>query len=188
MTRAATIYKLMDENLRAWHAGESQWQGRTWLNSSSIGIEIVNPGFKDTPTGRLWYPVQRSAGPVADRPAQGHQQALRHQPSHIIGHSDIAPLRKLDPGPLFPGNAWRRRYWLVAQRTGRGAPASAVRCAAAKPSAGFRHNWHASVMRRRKPVNWMSPPAMCSQRSRCISARPASMARRMRKPQRCFRC
>ena len=52
----ATIYKLMDENLRSWHAGESQWQGRTWMNSSSIGIEIVNPGFKDTPTGRLWYP------------------------------------------------------------------------------------------------------------------------------------
>ena len=38
--KSATVYKLMDENQRAWHAGESQWQGRTWLNSSSIGIEI----------------------------------------------------------------------------------------------------------------------------------------------------
>ncbi|MBN4178810.1 N-acetylmuramoyl-L-alanine amidase [Pseudomonas savastanoi] len=52
----ATIYKLVDESARAWHAGESEWEGRTWLNSSSIGIEIVNPGFKDTPAGRLWYP------------------------------------------------------------------------------------------------------------------------------------
>ena len=51
-----TLYKLVDENQRAWHAGESQWKGRTWLNSSSIGIEIVNKGFRDTPQGRVWYP------------------------------------------------------------------------------------------------------------------------------------
>jgi N-acetylmuramoyl-L-alanine amidase len=100
-----TVYKLVDENLRAWHAGESEWQGRTWLNSSSIGIEIVNPGFRDTPTGRLWYPY-----------TEGQVQALivllkdivkrnNIDPRHIIGHSDIAPLRKLDPGPLFP---WKR--------------------------------------------------------------------------------
>src|ERR1700675_1814506 len=49
-------YKLVDETQRAWHAGESEWEGRTWLNSSSIGIEIVNPGYQDTPTGRVWYP------------------------------------------------------------------------------------------------------------------------------------
>ena len=53
---SGTIYKLVDESQRAWHAGQSEWMGRTWLNSSSIGIEIVNPGFSDTPTGRVWYP------------------------------------------------------------------------------------------------------------------------------------
>ena len=100
-----TVYKLVDENLRAWHAGESEWQGRTWLNSSSIGIEIVNPGYRDTPTGKLWYPY-----------TEGQVQALivllkdivkrnNIDPRNIVGHSDIAPLRKVDPGPLFP---WKR--------------------------------------------------------------------------------
>jgi N-acetylmuramoyl-L-alanine amidase len=101
----ATIFKLVDENQRAWHAGDSQWQGRTWLNSSSIGIEIVNPGYRDTPAGRVWYPyseaqVQAVIALVADI-ARRH----RIEPRNIIGHSDIAPLRKLDPGPLFP---WKR--------------------------------------------------------------------------------
>ncbi|WP_285431425.1 N-acetylmuramoyl-L-alanine amidase [Pseudomonas sp. fls2-241-R2A-110] len=103
--KSATIYKLMDENLRAWHAGESEWQGRTWLNSSSIGIEIVNPGFKDTPTGRLWYPY--SEAQVQSLIFLLKDISKRHNinPDAIIGHSDIAPLRKLDPGPLFP---WKR--------------------------------------------------------------------------------
>lgn len=103
--KTATVYKLMDENQRAWHAGESQWQGRTWLNSSSIGIEIVNPGFKDTPTGRLWYPYSEAQiqGLIALLKDISKRNGI--SPRHIIGHSDIAPLRKLDPGPLFP---WKR--------------------------------------------------------------------------------
>ncbi|MBF8744616.1 N-acetylmuramoyl-L-alanine amidase [Pseudomonas monteilii] len=100
-----TIYQLVDENRRAWHAGESQWQGRTWLNSSSIGIEIVNPGFDDTPNGRVWYPyseaqIQSLIALLKDIVKRNHIE-----PRHIIGHSDIAPLRKLDPGPMFP---WKR--------------------------------------------------------------------------------
>ncbi|MEB0046090.1 MULTISPECIES: N-acetylmuramoyl-L-alanine amidase [unclassified Pseudomonas] len=101
----ATVYKLVDENQRAWHAGESEWQGRTWLNSSSIGIEIVNPGYHDTPTGRLWYPY--SEAQVQSLIVLLKDISKRHgiTPEHIIGHSDIAPLRKQDPGPLFP---WKR--------------------------------------------------------------------------------
>ncbi|EUB83508.1 N-acetylmuramoyl-L-alanine amidase [Pseudomonas sp. GM30] len=103
--KSATIYKLMDENQRAWHAGESQWQGRTWLNSSSIGIEIVNPGFKDTPTGRLWFPYSEAQIQSLIVLLKDISQRQGISPRHIIGHSDIAPLRKLDPGPLFP---WKR--------------------------------------------------------------------------------
>lgn len=101
-----TIYKLVDEGQRAWHAGESEWQGRTWLNSNSIGIEIVNPGYRETPDGkRLWYPyseaqVQSLLVLLKDIVKRNHID-----PRNIIGHSDIAPLRKLDPGPLFP---WQR--------------------------------------------------------------------------------
>jgi len=103
--KGATIYKLMDENYRAWHAGESEWQGRTWLNSSSIGIEIVNPGFKDTPTGRLWYPYSEDQVKSLIVLLKDISKRYNINPHAIIGHSDIAPLRKLDPGPLFP---WKR--------------------------------------------------------------------------------
>jgi len=101
----ATIYKLVDESRRAWHAGESEWQGRTWLNSSSIGIEIVNPGFIDTPDGRLWYPYSEAQIQSLIVLLKDITRRNAINPSNIIGHSDIAPLRKLDPGPLFP---WKR--------------------------------------------------------------------------------
>ncbi|KTB65195.1 N-acetylmuramoyl-L-alanine amidase, partial [Pseudomonas viridiflava ICMP 13104] len=103
--RQATIYKLVDENARAWHAGESEWEGRTWLNSSSIGIEIVNPGFKETPTGRLWYPYTEAQIQSITVLLKDIVKRNRIDPKHVIGHSDIAPLRKQDPGPLFP---WKR--------------------------------------------------------------------------------
>ena len=103
--KGATIYKLMDENFRAWHAGESEWQGRTWLNSSSIGIEIVNPGFKDTPTGRVWYPYSEDQVQSLIVLLKDISKRYNIHPRAIIGHSDIAPMRKLDPGPLFP---WKR--------------------------------------------------------------------------------
>ena len=102
----ATLYKLMDESQRAWHAGESEWQGRTWLNSSSIGIEIVNPGFKETPTGgRYWYPYSEAQVQSLIVLLKDISKRYAINPRNIIGHSDIAPLRKLDPGPLFP---WKR--------------------------------------------------------------------------------
>ena len=99
------IYGLVDENRRAWHAGASSWSGNTNLNASSIGIEIVNPGYTDTPTGRVYapYPSEQIDAVVALL----KDIAKRHQvrPDRIVGHNDIAPMRKQDPGPAFP---WKR--------------------------------------------------------------------------------
>lgn len=96
------VYQLVDEHRQANHAGLSYWRGYTYLNASSIGIEIVNRGFTESPNGRVWYPfppeqVERILALVKDI-------VTRHQipPENVIGHADIAPTRKQDPGPLFP--------------------------------------------------------------------------------------
>jgi hypothetical protein len=178
----------MDENQRAWHAGDSQWQGRTWLNSSSIGIEIVNPGFKDTPTGRLWYPY--SEAQVQSLIVLLKDISKRHaiSPRSIIGHSDIAPLRKLDPGPLFP---WKRLasegigIWPNEQAVARQQAISRHSCRA---SPGFRHSWPASVTTHRKPANWTWQPATCSPPFKCTSGRHATTEPRTHKRQPSFRC
>jgi N-acetylmuramoyl-L-alanine amidase len=99
------IYQLVDESRRAYHAGDSAWKTDTQLNYSSIGIEIVNRGYVDTPEGRAYYaypPEQISLLIDLLR-----HIAARHQvaPEHILGHNEIAPQRKSDPGPLFP---WQR--------------------------------------------------------------------------------
>ena len=101
----ATIYRLVDEDRRAWHAGDSQWNGRTWLNSSSIGIELVNRGYIESGNGRLWYPYSDEQIDALIVLLKDIMQRHSLQPGAIIGHSDIAPQRKVDPGPLFP---WKR--------------------------------------------------------------------------------
>jgi N-acetylmuramoyl-L-alanine amidase len=96
------IYNLVDETNAAWHAGNSSWKNYTQLNNSSIGIEIVNPGWKDTPTGRVYAPFPQSQIdaiiPLVRDIVTRHHIA----PENVLGHSDIAPLRKQDPGPMFP--------------------------------------------------------------------------------------
>lgn len=95
------VYQLVNESRRAWHAGISQWYGRTDMNSASIGIEIVNPGG----AGQDWAPYSQAqidtlllllADIVQRHQIKGH---------NIVGHSDVAPQRKVDPGPLFP---WKK--------------------------------------------------------------------------------
>jgi N-acetylmuramoyl-L-alanine amidase len=101
----ATTYRLVDEDRRAWHAGESQWNGRTWLNSSSIGIELVNRGYIEDERGRLWYPYSEKQIDALIVLLKDIMQRHGLKPGAIVGHSDIAPQRKVDPGPLFP---WKR--------------------------------------------------------------------------------
>jgi N-acetylmuramoyl-L-alanine amidase len=96
------FYALVDETQGAWHAGVSNWKTYSNLNVSSIGIEIVNLGFKDTPEGRAWFPFKQSQ---IDEliPLLKQLEAKYHiPPENVLAHSDIAPQRKTDPGPLFP--------------------------------------------------------------------------------------
>jgi len=91
------IFQLVKEDKRAWHAGVAYWRGHTNINARSIGIEIVNPGHE-------WG--YRSFPEVQINAVITLCQAIlkRHHipPRNVIGHSDVAPARKEDPGELFP--------------------------------------------------------------------------------------
>ncbi|QIG81906.1 N-acetylmuramoyl-L-alanine amidase [Stakelama tenebrarum] len=92
-----TILRLVDEDKRAWHAGRSYWRGITNVNSASIGIEIVNPGHE---FGYRPFPDEQIGALVP----LVHDIERRHgiTRGNVVGHSDIAPARKQDPGELFP--------------------------------------------------------------------------------------
>jgi N-acetylmuramoyl-L-alanine amidase len=96
------IYGLVDETRQAWHAGNSSWKNFTQLNTSSVGIEIVNPGWKDTPQGRVYFPFPKSQIDALIPLLKDIVQRNRVAPENILGHNEIAPQRKQDPGPLFP--------------------------------------------------------------------------------------
>lgn len=97
-----TVYQLVPEDKRAWHAGASNWNGRSNLNDSSIGIEIVHPGFTDSSSGRHWYPWDDQQIRLVASLAKDIIQRYAITPDNVVAHSDIAPGRKFDPGPLFP--------------------------------------------------------------------------------------
>ncbi len=93
-----TLYQLVDERRRAWHAGDGRWGTITDLNSASIGIEIDNDGYSPYPD------VQIEKLIVLLDDVTRRQGIPRQQ---VIGHEDMAPGRKIDPGPLFP---WKRLH------------------------------------------------------------------------------
>ena len=104
-----SVEGLVEEDKRAWHAGRGSWNGITDVNSASIGIEIVNGGH-NVPLANGSLPpysdvqilaVTKLAKEIIDR----HNILARN----IVGHSDIAPERKEDPGEHFPGQAWPPR-------------------------------------------------------------------------------
>ena len=100
-----TVFDLVPEDKRAWHAGVSFWAGETDINSASIGIELVNPGHE---FGYRPFPVEQMQALV--RVCQGVLD--RHNILHVLGHSDVAPERKIDPGELFE---WK---WLSEEGVG----------------------------------------------------------------------
>lgn len=113
------VHRLVHEDRRAWHAGKSSWDGKQALNDTSIGIEIVNRSHCESsdPEAEVQTPEMQTCT-FLDFPAEQIELVIRLSksilarhpnidPIDIVGHSDIAPARRLDPGPKFP---WKRLY------------------------------------------------------------------------------
>jgi len=94
--RNGRVFQLVDENQRAWHAGESYWGGHTDMNSASIGIELVNNGKEP------FAPAQIKALLALLSDIRSRHKIPR---ANFLGHADVAPGRKTDPSALFP---WRQ--------------------------------------------------------------------------------
>ena len=99
-----TIYRMVDESMRAWHAGKSRWRGVTDVNSASIGIEIVNPGHE---FGYRPFPDEQIAALIPLVATIKDRHGISR--GNVVGHSDVAPARKEDPGELFPLDALAKR-------------------------------------------------------------------------------
>ncbi|MGL6099784.1 MAG: N-acetylmuramoyl-L-alanine amidase [Fusobacteriaceae bacterium] len=119
------IYSIVEDQKRAWHAGKSEFLGRQNLNDSTIGIEIVNLGYKLSKnqfhpqvkkfgSGKEAFIDKKSFYDYTEVQIEKTGFLVKYlvekydiSPKMILGHSDIAPNRKKDPGPLFP---WKRLY------------------------------------------------------------------------------
>lgn len=91
-----TVWRLVPEEMRAWHSGISYWGGRHFVNDFSIGIELVNPGhefgYRPFPGAQMEALIELCLAIQARHPIRA---------GNVIGHADVAPLRKNDPGELF---------------------------------------------------------------------------------------
>lgn len=127
--RAGNITQMVNTRVKAWHAGRSKWNGMWSLNGFSIGIELVNAGLLDTRDGGedTTYFTRMTGEAILDRDVElsdgkaWHKysqsqilslidliKALKRQHPNIdelLGHENVAPRRKIDPGPLFP---WKK--------------------------------------------------------------------------------
>ncbi|MEQ8603600.1 MAG: N-acetylmuramoyl-L-alanine amidase [Marivibrio sp.] len=94
------VHRLVDEEKRAWHAGLAHWRGTADVNSRSIGIELQNPGhslgYRPFPEAQIAALIALARDILARRPIPAR---------NVLGHSDVAPDRKVDPGELLP---WAR--------------------------------------------------------------------------------
>ena len=128
-----TVWRLVPESERAWHAGVSWWAGDADVNSRSIGIEISNPGhshgYRGFPEPQMAALESLCRGILARHPIPPHR---------VLGHSDVSPGRKIDPGHLFD---WRRLaragigLWPVAPAPAELSPGDAI---AALATLGYR--------------------------------------------------
>ena len=98
ISRTGIIYRMVEDKNVAWHAGKSKWGRDINLNSSSIGIEMVNKGFES-------YPRAQVKSLISLLKKIKHKYKIKK--NYILGHEDISPGRKKDPGPKFP---WKKLY------------------------------------------------------------------------------
>lgn len=115
------IYQLVDDHKKAWHAGASHFLGKSALNDTSIGIEIVNAGVDAAYRGQRGYlPHEAYVGYEPQQIAKvaqllkGLVAKYDIPATNILGHSDIAPSRKIDPGAKFPWEHLYRTYGIGA--------------------------------------------------------------------------
>ena len=93
ISKSGKIYQMVKDHNVAWHAGKSKWGKDVNLNKNSIGIELVNKGYENYPKAQiksLIYLLKKL------------KIKYKIKPQNLLGHEDIAPKRKVDPGPLFP--------------------------------------------------------------------------------------
>jgi N-acetylmuramoyl-L-alanine amidase len=126
-----SLTQMVPFNRKAWHAGASEWAGRSGCNGFSIGIEVVNPGPLEARNGG-YYDVnnRRWTGDVVDAQHKNGRARYKHWAAYseaqldkledvgaqlvqayklreVVGHDDVAPTRKIDPGPAFPMDRYR---------------------------------------------------------------------------------
>ena len=98
ISRVGKVYQMVRDLDVAWHAGKSKWGKDINLNSKSIGIELVNKGFENFPSKQILALIKI---------LKILKKKYKIKPCYIIGHEDISPGRKSDPGPKFP---WKILY------------------------------------------------------------------------------
>ena len=98
INRKGSVIQMVKDNYVAWHAGKSKWNNDINLNSKSIGIELVNTGKESFPNDQIKALVKLLLV---------LKKKYNINPNFVLGHEDIAPKRKIDPGPKFP---WKTLY------------------------------------------------------------------------------
>ncbi len=104
VSEAGEIFQLVEEGERAWHAGESHWRGHNNINARSVGVEVCNPGHSN---GYVEFSLRQMKAVIK----LSQEIIARHgiPARNVVGHSDIAFLRKDDPGELFDWQACARQ-------------------------------------------------------------------------------
>ncbi len=148
-----TVWRLVDEARRAWHAGVSFWRGETALNARSIGVEIVNPGhehgYVPFPKPQMRAVTELCQGILARHPIAGRD---------VVAHSDIAPDRKEDPGELFDWQGLAAQgvgLWPAdVSESGGGEPVVPAQVGEALAAIGYRGDLPRAVLLRAFQRHW----------------------------------